>query len=99
MQNIGVLHHNSGGVAVAAFATAFDFELNPQCLYTTNDISPSDAAEPTLSGEVVLDPFHPYGTVRHLRNKPVHAFTDEEQYLLVADAEKGGLLKVDFKVS
>lgn len=55
-------------------------------------------AEPTLSGEVVLDPFHSYGTVRHLRNKPVHAFTDEEQYLLIAEAEKAALLKVDFKV-
>ncbi|KAL3162429.1 hypothetical protein ABBQ32_010098 [Trebouxia sp. C0010 RCD-2024] len=53
---------------------------------------------PTLSGESVLNPFHPYGTVRHLRNKPVAKFTDDDQYLLIAAAEKEGLLKVTFKV-
>ena len=47
---------------------------------------------------MVLDPLHPYGPVRHLRNKPVHAFTDEQQYLLIAEAEKKDLLKVHFKV-
>lgn len=55
-------------------------------------------AAPTLSGESVLNPFHPYGTVRHLRNKPVAKFTDDDQYLLIAAAEKEGLLKVTFKV-
>lgn len=45
-----------------------------------------------------MDPLHPYGPVRHLRNKPVHAFTDEQQYLLIAEAEKKDLLKVHFKV-
>lgn len=53
---------------------------------------------PTLSGESVLNPFHPYGTVRHLLNKPVAKFIDSDQYLLIAAAEKEGLLKVTFKV-
>lgn len=56
------------------------------------------AAAPTLSGESVLNPFHPYGTVRHLHNKPVAHFTDDDQYLLIAAAEKEGLLKISFKV-
>ena len=56
------------------------------------------AAAPTLSGESVLNPFHPYGTVRHLHNKPVAHFTDDDQYLLIAAAEKEGLLKITFKV-
>ena len=56
------------------------------------------AVVPTLSGEAVLTPFHPYGAVRHLHNKPVKAFTDRDQFLLVAAAEKEGLLKVHFKV-
>lgn len=55
-------------------------------------------AAPTLSGESVLNPFHPYGTVRHLHNKPVADFGDDDQYLLIAAAEKEGLLKVSFKV-
>lgn len=57
------------------------------------------AAAPTLSGEAVLTPFHPYGTVRHLRDKPVARFTDRDQFLLIAAAEKEGLLKVHFKVA
>ena len=56
-------------------------------------------AAPTLSGEAVLTPFHPYGTVRHIQNKPVKKFTDRDQFLLIAAAEKEGLLKVQFKVS
>ena len=56
-------------------------------------------AAPTLSGEAVLTPFHPYGTVRHIQNKPVKKFTDHDQFLLIAAAEKEGLLKVQFKVS
>ena len=56
-------------------------------------------AAPTLSGEAVLTPFHPYGTVRHIQNKPVKKFTDRNQFLLIAAAEKEGLLKVKFKVS
>ena len=55
-------------------------------------------AAPTLSGESVLNPFHPYGTVRHLHNKPASGFIDDDQYLLIAAAEKEGLLKVTFKV-
>lgn len=55
-------------------------------------------AAPTLSGESVLNPFHLYGTVRHLHNKPVAHFNDDDQYLLIAAAEKEGLLKVSFKV-
>lgn len=55
-------------------------------------------AAPTLSGESVLNPFHPYGAVRHLHNKPVARFIDDDQYLLIAAAEKEGLLKVTFKV-
>lgn len=46
----------------------------------------------------MLNPFHPYGTVRHLQNKPIANFVDDDQYLLIAAAEKEGLLKVTFKV-
>ena len=54
-------------------------------------------AVPTLTGESVLNPFHQYGTVQHLRNKPVTGFQDSDQFLLIAAAEKEGLLKVTFK--
>ena len=57
------------------------------------------ASVPTLSGEAVLTPFHQYGTVRHLQDKPVAKFTDRDQFLLIAAAEKEGLLKVHFKVT
>ena len=83
------------------------FSVMTVCEHTsTSHVHGDDAAlichgtaAPTLSGEAVLTPFHPYGTVRHIQNKPVKKFSDRDQFLLIAAAEKEGLLKVQFKVN
>lgn len=69
------------------------------CMVMMQPSSAMFIAAPTLSGEAVLTPFHPYGTVRHIHKKPVKKFIDHDQFLLIAAAEKEGLLKVQFKVS
>ena len=56
------------------------------------------AAEATKRGEAVLDPFHPLGIVRRLRNKPVQRFEDSDQFLRMAIAEREGLLTVNMEV-
>ena len=51
-------------------------------------------ADPTQAGEAVLDAFHPYGRVKRLRNRPVHAFEGDDLWLRVAAAEKESLISV-----
>ncbi|KAL0039173.1 hypothetical protein WJX77_010168 [Trebouxia sp. C0004] len=82
-------------MAVADIAAEASVRKHVRDLYTKFAVV---STAPTLSGEAVLTPFHPYGTVRHIQNKPVKKFTDRDQFLLIAAAEKEGLLKVQFKV-
>jgi transcription elongation factor SPT6 len=50
--------------------------------------------DPTLQGEQTLDPFHPYGQVKRLRDKPVEEFVGTDQFLRLVQAEREGLISV-----
>uniref|UniRef100_A0A061RB87 Transcription elongation factor SPT6 n=1 Tax=Tetraselmis sp. GSL018 TaxID=582737 RepID=A0A061RB87_9CHLO len=50
------------------------------------------STEPTARGEEVLDPFHVYGSVKRLRDKPLDRFQGSEQYLYIKMAEAEGLI-------
>eukprot|EP00873_Tetraselmis_striata_P037857 jgi/Tetstr1/458121/TSEL_044613.t1 len=56
------------------------------------------STEPTPRGDEVLDPFHPYGVVKRLRNKPLKKFEASEQYMSIKMAESEGLIKVTLDV-
>eukprot|EP00803_Ostreobium_quekettii_P005930 evm.model.scf_2055.3 EVM.evm.TU.scf_2055.3 scf_2055:9429-23821(-) len=43
---------------------------------------------PTEAGERVLDPFHVYGRVKHLKNKPLLSFDDSDYFLRILSATK-----------
>ena len=55
-------------------------------------------AEPTPQGEQLLDPFHPCGRVKRLRDKPVQSFAGTDTFLRIAQAEKEGLIEVRIDV-
>ena len=55
-------------------------------------------AEPTPQGEQLLDPFHPCGRVKRLRDKPVQSFAGSDTFLRIAQAEKEGLIEVRIDV-
>lgn len=52
----------------------------------------------TPAGQEVLNPFHPYGQVRRLQQKPVPLFIDNDQFLRIHLAEKEGLLTASLQV-
>jgi transcription elongation factor SPT6 len=41
------------------------------------------STDPTPRGDEVLDPFHPYGVVKRLRDKPLRKFESTEQYIMI----------------
>lgn len=51
------------------------------------------STEPTPRGKSEIGAFHRYSGVEWLRNKPLASFVDD-QWLLIAKAEREGLLKV-----
>jgi hypothetical protein len=55
------------------------------------------STEPTEAGELMLTPFHKYGSVKRIQNKPVYEMLDQhafDQYLFMVAAEKEGLITV-----
>eukprot|EP01133_Synstelium_polycarpum_P008015 gene8015-9416_t len=48
---------------------------------------------PTPMGYKEIDVFHPYITIKSIREKPCHLF-DDTQYLLILKAEKEGFVKI-----
>eukprot|EP00884_Botryococcus_braunii_P001188 jgi/Botrbrau1/1106/Bobra.0162s0007.1 len=56
------------------------------------------STEPTKAGETVLDPFHPLGRVKRIRNKPLKSFEDTDTYLRIHQAEKDGLITITMQV-
>jgi hypothetical protein len=55
------------------------------------------STNPTPAGRDTLDPFHVFGGVKHLRKKPMHAFTDD-CFLRIVAASKGGFLEYTVSV-
>jgi hypothetical protein len=56
------------------------------------------STNPTESGESALDPFHRYGIVKRLRNKPLKGFEGSDMWLRLHYAAKMGLITVKMEV-
>ncbi|EFA74515.1 SH2 domain-containing protein [Heterostelium album PN500] len=52
---------------------------------------------PTAVGQKEIDAFHPYITVKSIREKPCHIF-DDTQYLLILKAEREGFVKTSIGI-
>lgn len=55
-------------------------------------------ATPTDDGERVIDPFHKYGAIKRLRNKPLYELETSDAYLRLRAAEREGLLTVKIEM-
>lgn len=56
------------------------------------------STEPTEAGEQMLTPFHKYGSIKRIRNKPVLDMLGAfDQFLFMVAAEKEGLIKVRYE--
>ncbi|EFN54675.1 hypothetical protein CHLNCDRAFT_58171 [Chlorella variabilis] len=51
---------------------------------------------PTAAGDTTLDPFHPLAPVKRLVAKPLVKFEKGDHFLRLLQAEKAGLIKVEF---
>ena len=56
------------------------------------------STNPTESGETALDPFHRFGIVKRLRNKPLKSFEGSDMWLRLHYAAKMGLITVKMEV-
>jgi hypothetical protein len=56
------------------------------------------STEPTQLGAGVLDPFHPYGIAKRLRNKPIDHFAGTDTWLRVAAAEQDKLITLSWEL-
>jgi hypothetical protein len=56
------------------------------------------STEPTQLGAGVLDPFHPYGIAKRLKNKPIDHFAGTDTWLRVAAAEQDKLITLSWEL-
>lgn len=45
-----------------------------------------------------LDPFHPYGKTKRLRDKPIQTFDDSDLFLRILGAARDGLITYTFGI-